>query len=169
MAFKQKYFPTPEQINSGLCHCGCGQKTKMAALTSTSRGHFKGFPLAYVHGHSRRGTKSKPRFGPDAGCWKGGRINTTDGYVAIYNPTHRLANKMGYVLEHRLVWDNAHGLDAKQHVHHIDGNRSNNALDNLAAISHSDHARHHGYTQSAAKRAKISESVKRVWANRKRH
>jgi hypothetical protein len=48
------------------------------------------------------------------------------------------------VYEHRQVWEDAHGpLPPGWHVHHIDGNRLNNRLDNLVAIRHNDHARHH--------------------------
>ena len=36
----------------GLCACGCGQITKVAKKTASRRGHVKGQPLKYVHGHN---------------------------------------------------------------------------------------------------------------------
>ena len=41
---------------------------------------------------------------------------------------------------HREIWkDNNGPIPAKYHVHHIDGNRSNNALQNLTCIPGSEH------------------------------
>lgn len=161
--------PKRHEINSGFCACGCGGKTRIAKIGNAARGQFAGYPVKYIHGHHRRGVKSPKPTGPDAYNWKGGRVATTDGYVMVHAPNHRLANKMGYVLEHRLVWDNIHGLDDGHHVHHIDGNRQNNHISNLVAITPSEHAAHHGHTQTQDKRKRISESVRRSWKSRKSH
>lgn len=40
---------------SGLCECGCGQPTNLAAKTSARKGWIKGQPLRFVHGHSGGG------------------------------------------------------------------------------------------------------------------
>lgn len=55
----------------GFCHCGCGEKTKLAATTANDRGHVKGEPLRYVHGHHKR---KGPRYveedrGYETPCW----------------------------------------------------------------------------------------------------
>ena len=73
--------------------------------------------------------------------WKGGRIITSDGYVAICVPNsdkfHPMVGRRikygGYVLEHRLVMAKHLGRCLKSHevVHHLDSNRTNNELDNL--------------------------------------
>lgn len=45
---------------------------------------------------------------------------------------------------HRDVWEAAHGpIPAGCHVHHIDGDRGNNALGNLELLRTADHLRHH--------------------------
>lgn len=50
----------------------------------------------------------------------------------------------GWVRTHRLVWEAAHGpLSKSQVVHHKDGNRLNNALKNLEAMTYSAHAKLH--------------------------
>ncbi len=38
-----------------LCACGCGQETNLAKKTRAKQGQFKGQPVRYVLGHSRRG------------------------------------------------------------------------------------------------------------------
>lgn len=69
--------------------------------------------------------------------WKGGRWSTPDGYVRVWVDSDDLLacmrDKSGYILEHRLVMARSLGrpLDEHETVHHIDGNRTNNAIENL--------------------------------------
>lgn len=72
--------------------------------------------------------------------WKGGRKIRRDGYVLVVAPddhpypadTHQ-GSGLKYILEHRWVMEQAIGryLDPAEVVHHIDGNPTNNAIDNL--------------------------------------
>lgn len=41
-------------IPYGYCHCGCGQKTKLAGKTNVKRGWVKGEPLRFIHNHHGR-------------------------------------------------------------------------------------------------------------------
>ncbi len=79
--------------------------------------------------------------------WSGGRVKTTDGYIAIYFPKHPYATKpRGYVREHRLVMEQSLGryLDPKEVIHHIDRDRTNNELSNLLLLPNEDaHRRVH--------------------------
>ena len=43
---------------TGLCMCGCGQKTEIANQTRTARGWVKDKPKRYIAGHHRRGRAS---------------------------------------------------------------------------------------------------------------
>lgn len=60
-----------------------------------------------------------------------------DGYVFLYRPEHPSSRKIppdfGYILEHRLVMEAYLGRRIKKGevIHHIDGNKSNNKLENL--------------------------------------
>ena len=80
--------------------------------------------------------KAKLRVGSKAAHWKGG-IMLVDGYKYIYNPIHPNATKIGYVCEHRLMMEHKLGrlLNSKEVVHHKDGNKLNNSIENLELFS----------------------------------
>ncbi|MEO7836980.1 MAG: HNH endonuclease [Acidimicrobiales bacterium] len=69
--------------------------------------------------------------------WKGGRLLTSSGYwmqlIDRDDPLAVMANTTGYVLEHRLVMARALGrpLTRNESVHHINGDRADNRLENL--------------------------------------
>jgi len=74
----------------------------------------------------------------------GRRINTT-GYVEILinkdNPYYLMAEKSGYIKEHRLVMAQKLGrlLKSNELVHHINGNKQNNNIDNLTLENKNTH------------------------------
>lgn len=75
-----------------------------------------------------------------------GARHTQKGYVVVHRPDHPMSGKNGKLLEHRLVMSEHLGrmLDAREVVHHKDGNRSNNAIENLELMSgHKEHAATH--------------------------
>jgi len=61
---------------SGLCLCGCGQKTPIAAQTNKKRGHIQGEPCDYVRGHGTRRRQGAPWAGelPLCACGCGQRV-----------------------------------------------------------------------------------------------
>jgi len=64
------------------------------------------------------------------------------GYVAIR--TNRLGRSNGYELEHRLVWEAANGpIPRGQVIHHLNGLKTDNRLENLAILSNSAHRKLH--------------------------
>ena len=77
------------------------------------------------------------RRGPDHWAWKGGRRVAQDGYIEVALPDeHPYASTRRngrYVFEHRLVMAESLGRPLERHetVHHINGNRQDNRLENL--------------------------------------
>ena len=82
--------------------------------------------------------------GPLNSCWRGGRHVTVLGYAKIRLPGHPDA-KNGYVLEHRWVMEQHLGryLAPHEQVHHLNKDRLDNRLENLAVMTKGEHSRHH--------------------------
>jgi len=70
--------------------------------------------------------------------WKGG-ITNNSGYRLIHLPDHPNAQKGGYVMEHVLVMSQFLGraLLPKENVHHLNGVRDDNRIENLELWSRS--------------------------------
>jgi hypothetical protein len=89
--------------------------------------------------------KSKAATGERHWSWRGGRFVDRGGYVRVRCPQHPNANRNGYVLEHRKVAADALGrpLLSTEEVHHIDGNKQNNAPANLLVVPRGKHQKLH--------------------------
>jgi hypothetical protein len=105
------------------------------------------------------------------------RILNCHGYYEKFEPTHPLAKKNGYVLEHRMI-AYAAGLikDAKMEVHHKNEIKTDNRLKNLEITTHAAHARLHwkGSKQklwTKERREAVSKRMKgnKNWAGRSRN
>jgi len=91
-----------------------------AKILAKQRAIERGLPAAFIE------WRDKPKYGPDNPSWKGGRTIDTEGYVEI-----RINGK--YVREHRHIMEQMieRPLISTEQVHHRDGNRQNNAPENL--------------------------------------
>jgi hypothetical protein len=93
-----------------------------------------------MYGKGMKG-KENPMYGkrgPLSPRWNGGRKYHNSGYYIIRVPDnhpHPTATEHGakYILEHRYVMEQHLGryLDPQEVVHHKDGNKLNNAIENL--------------------------------------
>lgn len=109
-----------------LCNCDCGVTISLPARRLVS-GATKSCGCLRKeiakHRMQQRGEK--------ATAWKGGR-KRQNGYVYVYAPEHPAARQR-YVMEHRLVMEALLGryLQPEETVHHKNGVRDDNQLENL--------------------------------------
>lgn len=78
--------------------------------------------------------RSEQRSGAKSGNWRGGVVTTPSGYIAVAGGEFpEMYDLNRYTLEHRLVMARALGrpLTKRETVHHINGNRKDNRLENL--------------------------------------
>lgn len=85
--------------------------------------------------HAIKTQRTGPRGGAGHPEWKGGRLQTRDGYIRVFSPGHPFATlpRRKYVFEHRLVMEKHLGryLQPGEVVHHKNGVRDDNRIENL--------------------------------------
>lgn len=103
-------------------------------------------------GVDMRGRHGNHARGPDNARWRGGKMLTSQGYVALaVPPDHHLRQAHGYAYEHQLVAEQMLGrrLAEEEIVHHRNGIRTDNRPENLEVTTASEHARHHASAPGA--------------------
>ena len=121
------------------CACGCGEM--IPAYDA------KGRPHNYVQGHNARVNHGMIGVSPPN---KKGFIVNRYGYAMIYVPLaerdRHTPKKDGYELFHRYVMENeiARKLGTNEAVHHLNGDKLDNRIDNLELMTHSEHAKLEG-------------------------
>ena len=77
------------------------------------------------------------KLGGHSNRWKGGEHLDKKGYVRVW-----VDKKTKYKMKHRVIWEKYNGKIPSEYViHHIDGNKQNNDIENLQCMSKQDHDR----------------------------
>ncbi len=118
-------------VPEGYCQCGCGQKAPTAKYNFPERGWVKGQPKRFIHNHHMRGARNNHynmglSFHKGLNRW---RVICRDGSTILF----ARAVMEGH-LKRRLLLEEV--------VHHINGDSSNDRIENLQLFaSKSDHRR----------------------------
>lgn len=137
-AFKLRLSKHPE-FNKGKNHPGYGKhlskKTKQR-ISRANKGKCISIESRRKMSEAKMG-KNYGREGEKSGAWKGGRFVNSTGYVTIYNPEY----PRKHVLEHRLVMEKRLGrhLNPWEIVHHINGIKTDNRIENLGLLTRKKH------------------------------
>lgn len=110
-----------------LCECGtCNE------LIPIKDG--RGIKRKYKFGHQNRGSLN--------GQYKGGRKKVERGYIWILKRGHPNCLAGGYIQEHRFIMSEYLGrpLTKDEDIHHKNGIKDDNRIQNLEIISHSKHS-----------------------------
>lgn len=96
--------------------------------------------------------------------WKGGR-SLTKGYVRIFNKSNTKPSNYPYILEHRFVMEQHLGrkLTQEEVVHHINGIKTDNRIDNLHLTSRRKHPSHHKKNMSDRKCTRCNSVKTHKW------
>jgi hypothetical protein len=88
--------------------------------------------------------KNRLRHGTNNSNWKGGSHVDIHGYRWVYN-ANRKSHNGHYVKEHRQVMEKHLGrlLKSSEHIHHVNGIKTDNRIENLVLTNISEHSRHH--------------------------
>lgn len=108
-----------------LCVCQCGnEKTIHKTLLTTGKTRSCGCLRDEI-------SRAQPKM-ENSRSWRGGRV-LDGGYVAIYKPDYPKAKSNGYVREHIYVMEQHIGrsLTKKENVHHKNGDKQDNRIENL--------------------------------------
>lgn len=93
--------------------------------------------------------------------WHNGRRvrKNDDGYLMIFQPDHPNAYKDGWMPEHRWVVEQSIGriLETAEQVHHINGAKDDNRIENLTMLSASEHQAITNREWNARLRADLAE------------
>ena len=109
--------------------------------------------------------RSSARKGEKASNWHGGKRKTSKGYIQILCPDHPRSDSAGYVMEHIVIFEHETGIQIPKNccIHHLNGNKSDNRIENLCMMTHAGHTvfHHKGVSHSLETIEKIKNSKRR--------
>jgi hypothetical protein len=116
-------------MNIKCLQCGKDRDIKSVPKHRSLDIYLRDRPICISCGHKKRINT----LGGHAPNWKGGRHIDLKGYVRLWD-----GNK--YIFEHHKVWIKVYGDIPKGYViHHTDGNKENNNIDNLECMLKKEH------------------------------
>jgi hypothetical protein len=140
----------------GYCKCGCGEQIKINNPKKKKL-------IFFVNHHNSKG-ENHP-------MWNGGKRKDGYGYVLIWKPDHYFASVLGYVKEHRLVYEKHHKCCLLKwgHIHHINGVKDDNRIENIVLLSNAQHRKLHGKIDMSGRYCLLCNSTKTFFKKDKQY
>ena len=122
-----------ESFVLGSCKCGCGEQIQLYEPRHKVLRYF------INHHHSR---------GKNNNHWNGGRYKTRFNYILSYQPNHPFCEMKGYIMEHRLIYEQFHKCCMLKWgvIHHKNEVKDDNRIENLEGMTKFNHVRLHHKT-----------------------
>lgn len=121
---------------SQKCHY-LDKRKKIKKICLICKNEFKTTPSRIKYGYGKYCSKKcrgLDKRGNNHPKWKADKYINNDGYIQIRNNGKP-------ILEHRFIWEKYFGkLKEGIIIHHLNGNRSDNRIDNLMAIPKKNHS-----------------------------
>lgn len=141
-----------DTIPYGYCHCGCGEKTAIAAQNRPSRGWIKGEPKRFLPRHNKRKFSSEYTVvdaGYETPCWLSNRTKQPSGHAQI-----RFGGKTRWL--HRVAYKREHGpIPPGMHVHHLCEQPACQRVSHMTLRTLKDHGIEHGQLSDEKREALV--------------
>jgi hypothetical protein len=131
----------------GFCECGCGQETPIATRTDRVKGHVKGVPMRFVRFHKTFATH--PLRGSDNNRFNGGLCFSAGRWMIVHRDGKAHTHYYRAVMEAHLGRE----LQSGEIVHHVNGDSSDDRIENLELTNRSEHMKMHRADLTDGRRA----------------
>ena len=130
-------------------YCACGCKKTRPQFDSEGREY------RFISGHQFKPYRREKHY-----KWKNGR-RKHGKYMGLLKPDHPFHDNSGYVLEHRLIYEEYHKccLLPWIDIHHINHNPQDNRIENLQPMTRPEHSRYHNLKILEERRKEINKRI----------
>lgn len=149
------FYHKEKQSKIPLKRCECDPECPEMIPSLNKRGQ----PAKYFKGHGGRGKPRLDMIGERNPRYRNGR-RILGPYEQVKAPNHPNTQKIGYIQEHRFLMSEKLGRPLKpgEVVHHINGNKKDNRIENLQVMTRGEHQRYHAKKDMSKRVCKKCES-----------